>query len=344
VAEGSGPVDYAPVDYATVFDAVPTPFVVLRPDLVVVGVNRAYLEVTGRRREDLVGQSLFDAFPDPPDDSGGDGTRNLRASLERVRATLQRDTMPVQRYDIPDGTAGGFVQRYWSPVTVPVLDGDGSLRWLLHRVEDVTDFVLHRHGSDAGNDEASRRTEEVEADLYARAVELREARDAEAATARRLAALSDAALALADAQTVVDVADVVIDRGLAAVGSDGGAVGVRDDEAATVRLAFVALGGQVRQQFETLPLAGPLPASVAARTGRRILLRDRAAGLAWSSAMADVHAATGMDAWASLPLRAGGRLLGSLTMGWQDAHDFAVDEVELLEAFAAQCAQALDRV
>jgi signal transduction histidine kinase len=51
--------------------------------------------------------------------------------------------MAVQKYDIrrPEDEGGGFEERYWSPVNSPVCAPDGSLLYILHRVEDVTEFV-----------------------------------------------------------------------------------------------------------------------------------------------------------------------------------------------------------
>ena len=51
--------------------------------------------------------------------------------------------MADQHYDIrrPDDQGGGFEVRYWSPMNAPVLDQDGNLVFIIHRVEDVTDRV-----------------------------------------------------------------------------------------------------------------------------------------------------------------------------------------------------------
>jgi PAS domain S-box-containing protein len=89
------------VAYAALFAATPSPSLVLNPDLQIVAVNQAYCQVTGRTREDLLGQFLFDAFPDNPADPEADGVRNMSASLERVLSTREPDTVAVQRYDIP---------------------------------------------------------------------------------------------------------------------------------------------------------------------------------------------------------------------------------------------------
>ncbi|MFG2872709.1 PP2C family protein-serine/threonine phosphatase [Streptomyces sp. NPDC048338] len=160
------------IDYRALFAATPSPYLVLAPDLVIVDVNHAYLRATNRSRDDLLGQYLFDAFPDNPADPDADGVRNLGASLGRVLATGRADTMAVQKYDIPVvGRPGAFEERWWSPVNTPVLDGDKRVAWIIHRVEDVTAFVQSRRFRRQGG-QWTEREEGMEAELYARAREL----------------------------------------------------------------------------------------------------------------------------------------------------------------------------
>ncbi|WP_225835240.1 PP2C family protein-serine/threonine phosphatase [Streptomyces sp. NK08204] len=164
------------VDHAALFAAAPSPYLVLGPDLIIVDVNRAYLAATSRTREDLLGRHVFTAFPDNPADPEADGVRNLDASLHRVLATREPDTMALQKYDIPVmGRPGAFEERWWSPVNTPVLDDDGHVAYIIHRVEDVTEFVKARRAIRPSSVQAGQRLEEtqaLEAELYARAREL----------------------------------------------------------------------------------------------------------------------------------------------------------------------------
>ncbi|RRQ73508.1 protein phosphatase [Streptomyces griseofuscus] len=166
----------AEVDHAALFAAVPTPCLVLGPDLVIVDVNRAYLETTGRTRGDLVGRHISQAFPDNAGDPDADGLGNMNASLRRVLATRRPDTMPLQKYDIPvPHRPGIFEERWWSLVNTPVLDLDGQVAWIIHRGEDVTAFVkAHQATRPAGVrvGEKLEAAESLEAELYARAREL----------------------------------------------------------------------------------------------------------------------------------------------------------------------------
>ncbi|WP_405876577.1 MULTISPECIES: PP2C family protein-serine/threonine phosphatase [unclassified Streptomyces] len=162
----------APIDYEGLFAATPSPYLVLGPDLVIVAVNQAYLTATGFGREDLVGRYLFDAFPDNPEDPQADGVRNLAASLHWVLRSKEPDTMAVQKYDIPVvGRPGVFEERWWSPINTPVPGPGGQVAWIIHRVEDVTDFVLSRPSRPRPGRVLSER-EATEAELYARAREL----------------------------------------------------------------------------------------------------------------------------------------------------------------------------
>ncbi|MEV6737789.1 SpoIIE family protein phosphatase [Streptomyces sp. NPDC051104] len=161
------------IDYAALFAATPSPYLVLGTDLVIVEVNQAYLDATRRTREDLIGRHVFDAFPDNPSDPAAEGVRNLNASLHRVLITRQPDTMALQKYDIPImGRPGIFEERWWSPINTPILRSDGSVGSIILRVEDVTGYVqTHGVGHWRMSGKLTER-EALEAELYARAREL----------------------------------------------------------------------------------------------------------------------------------------------------------------------------
>jgi signal transduction histidine kinase/ActR/RegA family two-component response regulator len=130
-------------DFKHLFESLPGLYLVLDLDLLIVAVSDDYLEATMTRREEILGRSLFDVFPDNPDDPGATGERNLKASLDRVVATGVCDRMDVQKYDIrrPACEGGSFEERYWSPLNSPLLGDDGSVTFIIHRVEDVTELI-----------------------------------------------------------------------------------------------------------------------------------------------------------------------------------------------------------
>ncbi len=172
------------VDFRALFESAPGLYLVLTRDLTIVAVSEAYLRATMTTREGILGRPLFEVFPDNPDDPAADGVRNLRASLGRVLAGRAPDTMPIQQYDIrrPESEGGGFEVRYWSPVNSPLLGPEGEVDLVIHRAEDVTDFVrLRQRDSERDsereklNDELRARTELMEAEIFLRAQEVAEA-------------------------------------------------------------------------------------------------------------------------------------------------------------------------
>lgn len=166
--------------YQLLFESAPGLYLVLNPALTIVAVNDAYARATRTSREEIVGKPIFEVFPDNPDDPGSEGVRNLRASLGRVLQTGQADPMPVQKYDIrtPPEDGGGFETRYWSPLNTPVMGPDGRLLYIIHRVEDITDFVrLKQQGIEEGRlTEALReKALRMETEVFARAREVADA-------------------------------------------------------------------------------------------------------------------------------------------------------------------------
>ena len=137
----SRPIDLP--DFKPVFEAAPGLYLVLAPDLTITAVSDAYCAATMTKRDEILGRELFDVFPDNPDDPAATGVNNLRSSLQRVLKLRRPDAMAIQKYDIkrPDSEGGGFEERYWSPLNSPVLDPNGNVSYIIHRVEDVTQIV-----------------------------------------------------------------------------------------------------------------------------------------------------------------------------------------------------------
>ncbi len=81
--------------------------------------------------------------------------------------------MAVQKYDIrrTEAEGGGFEERYWSPVNCPVLSPAGEILCIVHRVEDVTEFMRLK-GLKQVTEELQTKNAQMESDIYQRAQEL----------------------------------------------------------------------------------------------------------------------------------------------------------------------------
>ena len=167
-------------DFRLLFESAPGLYLVLSPTLEIVAVSDAYLQATMTQRQAILGKRLFDVFPDNPNDPDASGTANLRASLNRVISECTPDTMAVQKYDIrrPDFIGGGFEERFWSPVNTPVCDACGKLLYIIHRVEDITDFIRLKQKDreqQQTNSELRLKAGQNEIEVYLRAQEVADA-------------------------------------------------------------------------------------------------------------------------------------------------------------------------
>src|SRR6185437_1776108 len=161
--------------FRVLFDAAPDPYLSLSADLRIVAVTDAYLRVTLTDREQLIGKPIFEAFPDDPNDPNASGVSNLRASLLRVLESGTPDAMAVQKYAIlrPESEGGGYEERFWSPLNTPVHNDRGEIEYIIHRVEDVTDFVRQHRLTE----ELRTRTTQMEHDIFLRGQQLQQANE-----------------------------------------------------------------------------------------------------------------------------------------------------------------------
>jgi PAS domain S-box-containing protein len=127
------------INFEALFSASPNPYVLLDLSLTIVGMNDAYLHVTMRKREDLLGRNMFEAFPSDPDSSSH---RQLRGSLEKVVREKTADYLSLIEYAIPLPNGQGFEERYWSATHTPLFNHNGEMTFILQHTVDVTE--LHR--------------------------------------------------------------------------------------------------------------------------------------------------------------------------------------------------------
>lgn len=118
------------------FSEVPTATAVLDAGRTIRAVNPAYLALTLRSQDDLIGAPILEAFPAPPDPSHR-GHTELDRTMATVLAEARQVDMRLTRYDIQDPRDGSWLRRYWACVVDPMLK-DGEVAGLRIRLEDVT--------------------------------------------------------------------------------------------------------------------------------------------------------------------------------------------------------------
>lgn len=126
-----------PIDFQAVFDRIPSPYMMVDPELRFVAANRAYLATVNRQWQDLEGVGLFEAFP-----SEGESRHILESSLIRARDSGQVDLLPLIHYAIarPAHQGGGFEARIWSATHTPIIGDNGQTLYILQHTQDVTEI------------------------------------------------------------------------------------------------------------------------------------------------------------------------------------------------------------
>src|SRR5690606_5263545 len=127
--------------YSEVFQALPTPCLVLLPNaphFTVINVSDTYLTITNTKREDMLGKDFFDVFPTNPYQNDA----IWRNVFDEVIQTKKTSKVPPQKYAFP--TAGNPLQldvMYLEVVNTPVLDNQGQIKFIIRSMTDVTTNV-----------------------------------------------------------------------------------------------------------------------------------------------------------------------------------------------------------
>jgi signal transduction histidine kinase len=128
------------IDYKKLFKNLEGLYLILDTEFTVIDASADLVSSAKLTRKEMIGKNLFEVFPDNPNDIFADGQSKLRYSLNYVLANKIKHSMAVQRYDVKNQN-GEFEKRYWSPINKPILNQNGEVDYIIHRVEDVTDFI-----------------------------------------------------------------------------------------------------------------------------------------------------------------------------------------------------------
>ena len=262
------------IDIADLFARLPSPYMMLDHDLRYLDANDSYLAEVGRERDELLGQFVFDVFPETPE------RRALFEDSFRRALTGQADAVVRQRFDIarPASEGGGLKTTIWTTHHIPVRDSAGSVIGLLQKALDVTAEVEAEETRDAVLREFDHRMKNLLAKVSAICeLTAREEKELDAYVGKlrqRLASLARTQAVLLKANQEASIADLVRAE-LSPFGLTG--------ETAAITGPQILLAGSTAQ---TLGMAFHELATNAAKYGA--LSRDGAAlTVAWTVAADD---------------------------------------------------------
>jgi PAS domain S-box-containing protein len=295
--------------------------------------NQVSIEGCGLVRSEIIGRPFWEGGWWAPDPTLAD---QVRIWCERVLASGDslRITSP---YFLGDGSKR-MVDLALHPMFDP--DSESGRGYIVATGLDVTDALTARARREERLAlEAGAFRTEAEAKLR----ELEVVQESERHVRDRLSRLAAAAVAMVGAETFVELTEIAFDQAFPILGAEGGALIVREGSEFEVYLSD-RIGPPARAKYRVAPFDSPWPGRYVARTGERLVFPDRASGLAFLPELAQVYADTDRLAWVYVPMTVRGRLLGSLAVSWREERDFGDDELGLIEAIAAQCAQVVERI
>jgi len=274
----------------------------------IVEANDAFLAIAGQTREALETGAVGWRGMTPPDWAAAD---------ERALAELARS-----------GRFAAYEKELARPdgCRVPVLlAGAAFERDPLRIVAFFLDLTERRRGE---------RERDI---LLAREREAR--REAELA-AGRMARLQKITAALSAAISADEVAQLVVEQAVEALGAAAGVVVLRDGEELALRRQ-VGYESALTEPWSRFPADAPVPLADAVRTGEIVTVESADA---WDARYSPgVSGVRQFEALAAVPFLFHGEALGAMGVSFSRPHAFTAEDRSFMLALGRQCGQALER-
>jgi PAS domain S-box-containing protein len=161
---------------------------------------------------------------------------------------------------------------------------------------------------------------------------------------QRINLLLELSEAFSEALTSKEIADVMMERGLRALGANVGAVALVVENGTV--LEILNLHGLTQESFEKYrrtPLDFPGPLNDAVRTNSIIWLESAEAYIQRYPQFAAAIQKNGIRSTICIPLRINEKIIGGFNLSFPTAKPYDGDEEAFLVALAQQCAQSLER-
>jgi PAS domain S-box-containing protein len=149
--------------------------------------------------------------------------------------------------------------------------------------------------------------------------------------------------ALDGARTVEQVAAVVLAQAQSALEANAGVL-MRCSADGRSLETVGAIGYPADAVDRRLALDMPVPLAIAVHSGEPVLLGSRDETMLAGYARRADHLALGYGAWAAVPVKRGGRVIGALEVSFIGTHVFGQEDRGFLALLAVHCAEALGRV
>src|ERR687886_104173 len=158
-------------------------------------------------------------------------------------------------------------------------------------------------------------------------------------TARLLAVMT----ALSESLTTAQVAQVIIEQGMSALGASCGLVAVLNQDASELEIIQSIGYEHVGEFLRSFSIHAPYPLAEAVRSGQPAWLETIETRIARYPQLAQAYAKVGSKAWISVPLLIKGQAVGGLSLSFSSVPQLSQSDRAFVLALAQQSAQSIDR-
>ena len=161
-------------------------------------------------------------------------------------------------------------------------------------------------------------------------------------SAARLSRLQLVTAALSESLTPIQVADVIVDQGIAALGANFAVVALLNETSTELEIVRT-FGYEVEQPNNRFSLNAPVPLAEAVRTGQPLWAESSEERAIRYPHLSETYEQHSVGSWISIPLMVEGRAVGGMSFGFSEPQLLKAEDQAFILSLAQQCAQAIAR-
>ena len=174
--------------------------------------------------------------------------------------------------------------------------------------------------------------------------ETQQSQQAALRAASRTARLQAITAALSESITPAQVAEVIVEQGMAALGASSALVALLSKSGTQLEIVrAVGYEQEAVDSWRQFSIHTSAPLAEAVRTKQPIWQEPTTTRVARYSHLAQEYARYNYRAWISIPLLIEGRAIGGMSLAFAEIQEFNQDDQPFILALTQQCAQAMER-
>ena len=159
----------------------------------------------------------------------------------------------------------------------------------------------------------------------------------------RMVRLQKVTMALSEAITPAQVAQVIIEQGIPTSNARTGSIMTLSDDGNMLEMLYTSSSEKVVRAFRKFPISSNVPAAEALRSGQPVWIKSQQDYKDRYPHLTEQIKEWGLQAAVAVPLIINDRRFGVLTLSFTHVQEFKSEDRDFIQTLAQQTAQALDR-